>query len=229
MAMLAALALLLAGCASVPGGTRIDNIPMYGQPQITRPPELVAAGTAFIREASAGLGSREAASRAWYEQADRYLAEGNFDFAMRRYNQSWLLDPTNYQPYWGFARIALQQDRLDEAIGHFEQAKQRIGDAFQRPALWSDVGIAHSYKAASLAPSAVADRARVFGLANEHFSESARLDPAYAPVWYRWAQSLYREGKFAEAWDKLKRARSAGARIAPEFVRELERKLPEPK
>ncbi|MBM3560992.1 MAG: hypothetical protein FJX53_14170 [Alphaproteobacteria bacterium] len=201
---------------------------MYGRPQIARPPLLQDADAAFIRDATAGLGSREAASKVWFAQAERFLAEGNLDFAMHRYNQSWLLDPNNYQPYWGFGRWMLQQDRPDEAIGHFEQARQRIDDPFQLPALLSDAGVAHSYKAAGLT-SGAADRLRAFALANEHFSESARLDPSYAPVWYRWAQSLHREGKFAEAWDKLKRARSAGARIAPEFTRELERKLPEPK
>jgi len=42
------------------------------------------------------------------------MSEGNLDYAMRRYNQSWLLNPNNYQPYWGFGRILLQQ--IDELV-----------------------------------------------------------------------------------------------------------------
>jgi hypothetical protein len=44
---------------------RIDNIPMYGQPEIPRPDFLKKADEDFIKQAVAGLGSREKASEAW--------------------------------------------------------------------------------------------------------------------------------------------------------------------
>jgi hypothetical protein len=65
---------------------------MYGQPEIPRPDFLKKADEVFIKQAVAGLGSREKASEAWWLEGEKYMAQGNLDFAMRRYNQSWLLN-----------------------------------------------------------------------------------------------------------------------------------------
>lgn len=194
---------------------RLDNLPMYGQPAVPRPEVLRQADKDFITNAVAGFGgSREAASKAWDAQGNRYLQEGNLDYAMRRYNQAWLLDPSSYRPYWGFARVMLQTDRLDDAISHFETAKVLCKDNDQKAALLSDAGTAYSH-------------AGMFDRANEQFVESTALDPAYGAAWYRWSQSFYRQGNYAEAWSKLKRARSLGARVSDAYVRALSEKLPE--
>jgi tetratricopeptide (TPR) repeat protein len=190
---------------------------MYGQPAMPRPEALQKADEDFVKKASAGFGgSREAASRAWAAEGDRFLSELNLDYAMRRYNQSWLLNPANYQPYWGFARVMVQSDRFTDAIRYFEMAEARCDDRYQKVALLSDMGTAHSF-------------ARNFRLANEQFRKSTTLDPNYASAWLRWSQSLYREGNYAEAWDKLKRARSLGGGVPEPFIRELRAKMPEPK
>ena len=106
------------GCASPTGGQRIDNIPMYGQPEITRPDFLKKADEDFIAKASGGFGGdRKAASDAWIAQADKYMREENLDYAMRRYNQAWLLNPDSYKPYWGFARVAARASLGSNARG----------------------------------------------------------------------------------------------------------------
>lgn len=91
----------LSGCATGSSEQRIDNIAMYGQPEIARPDFLKKADEDFIKQATSGFGSREAASKAWFAEAEKFMSQRNLDFAMRRYNQSWLLNPNNYQPYWG--------------------------------------------------------------------------------------------------------------------------------
>jgi len=153
--------LLLAGCAT-PSGERIDNIPMYGQPEIPRSEVLKKADEDFINQAVAGLGSREVASRAWATEADKYMAEGNLDFAMRRYNQSWLLNPLNYQTYWGFGRVMLERGKVDEAIDHLEKAKQLSDDQYQKVALLADTATAYSVKADRTPVEHSAERARYF-------------------------------------------------------------------
>ena len=105
-------ALLISGCASTPTGSRIDNVPMYGQPEIVRPDFLQQADEQFIREAVAGFGTREKASDIWWAQAEEFMAQNNLDFAMRRYNQSWLLNQNNFKAYWGFARVLLEQGAI---------------------------------------------------------------------------------------------------------------------
>ncbi|MGH7832806.1 MAG: tetratricopeptide repeat protein [Candidatus Binatia bacterium] len=225
-----AAVLLLAGCTPFPGEMRTDRLPMYGQPGIQRPEFLRKADEELVKEAMARFGSREAASKAWASEADGHLKQSNPDAAMRRYNQAWLANPNNYEPYWGFGRIMLQRGDVDRAIDYFEKAKQLIDDRAQRAALLSDAGVAYSAKAESIPGARAQERAFYFDLANRHFRESTALDQRYPNSWRRWAMSLYREGNYREAWEKVKRARALKAPPFPAgFLRDLEQKLPEPK
>ena len=203
-------------CVSEAGASRFDRIPMYGQPEISRSKALKRADEAFIAEASAGFGGdRAAASRAWYAEAERFFRERDFDSAMQRYNQAWLLDQENYQPFWGFARVAVQDDRLKEALQHFETSIELCGDEYQKVALLSDAAMVNAY-------------AGEFQRANSLFAESTAMDPNYDRSWYRWSQSLFLEGNYPEAWVKLRRAEALGANVSDAYLRDLRKKLPEP-
>jgi hypothetical protein len=91
------------------------------------------------------------------------------------------------------------------------------------------LGATHSYKASTLSSDKQGERARYFGLANRHFIESTNLDPSYSGAWLRWSHSLYREAKYADAWEKLKKARALGEKNIDTFTKNLEQKMPEPK
>lgn len=181
---------------------------MYGQPGISRPVELQQADKDFIASVIEGFGSREEASKIWWTQGERFMNEGNLDYAMRRYNQSWLLNPNNYQPYWGFARVSMEQGKLDEAIGFLEKAETLIDDDFQKAALLSDLGTAYTKKAIEI-PS-------FFEKANRKFEESIRLDKSYPDSWRRWAFSLFEQQNYSEARKKVQRAEELGAKPFPE-------------
>ena len=210
----------LNGCVTS-GGARIDNVPMYGQPQIERPESLKKADEDFIEKAESGFGSREEASKAWWAQAEKFMSQGNLDYAMRRYNQSWLLNPNNYQPYWGFARAMLEQHQIDEALKYLEKAEELIDDQFQKVALLADMGTAYTVKGAM--------DSSYFTKANSKFSKSIKLDPEYPNSWRRWAFSLYEQGNYLEAWEKVTKAEGLKARpFPPAFIAALNEKLPRP-
>ena len=217
-------AMLITACAS-PGGVRIDNVPMYGHPEVGRPPALKQADTDFIKEVTGTIPDRKEASKIWWTQAEKFMAQGNIDLAMRRYNQSWLLDPDNYQPYWGFARVSLEQGKTAKAIEFLSRAKELINDPFQEVALLADTGTAYT----SMAETATGtEKDRYFSVANENFVASTVLDSKYANSWRRWAFSLFEQGKYSEAWVKVKRARELKARPFPEsFINALSQKQPE--
>lgn len=221
-------ALAVSGFARAEGPARIDSIPMYGQPDIVRPDVLKKADEEFIQQASSGFGTRENASRAWYTQAEEFMQRRELDLAMRRYNQSWLLNPNNYQPYWGFGRVMMEQGKFSDAIRYVEKSKELIDDQYQKVALLVDLGTAYSFFAQQSAASSD-ERARLFKAANQHYSEALSLDPSYGNGWRRWAMSLYEEGDYVAAWDKVKKAKSQNTRpLPPAFLRALEQKLPEP-
>jgi len=215
---------LLAGCAAPPSGPRIDNVPMYGQPNIPRPDFMKQADADFIAKASSGFGGdRKAASRAWAEQGASYLAERNLDYAMRRYNQAWLLDETNYAVYWGFGRVMVEASHFEDGVKFTKQAAGLCHDAFQLPAVYSDLGVAYSYLAHSLPPDRAAERAATFASANEAFARSVELDPKYGNAWRRWSMSLVMERKYPEAAEKANRAKELGAPpIPPAILQEIE-------
>lgn len=201
--------------------TRIDSIPMYGQPEIERPDFLKKADTDLIRKAEKGFGSREKASKAWYAQGEKFMSEGNLDFAMHRYNQSWLLDPNNYQPYWGFGRVLLEQDKLDEAIKSLEKSKSLINDAYQEVALLADLGTAYAYKGKQ--------DATYFTEANDYFAMSTEMDPKYPNAWARWAYSLYDQGKYSDCWGKVVKYEALTSQPFPEsLTKKLAAKFPKP-
>ncbi len=208
----------ITGCVSS-GGVRIDNIPMYGQPDIPRPAELQQADKNFIASVVEGLGSREEASKVWWAQGERFMNEGNFDYAMRRYNQSWLLNPENYQPYWGFARVSMEKGNLEEAIRFLEKAESLIDDDFQKAALLADLGTIYTEKGAQV-PS-------FFERANKKFEESINLDASYPNSWRRWAFSLYEQKRYSEARVKVQRAQELGAKPFPESFLSALRKAEE--
>jgi tetratricopeptide (TPR) repeat protein len=226
---LSALSLIVLAGYAVADEQRIDNIPMYGQPAIPRPDLLKKADEDFIKQASEGIGSREAASKAWFTEAEKFFARGDLDLAMRRYNQSWLLNPNNYQPYWGFGRVMLQRGKFDEGIQYLEKSKELVDDPYQKVALLADLGSAYSAKAGQTPTNQGQERERLFSLANQSFTESTTLDPTYGNSWRRWAMSLYEQGDFAGAWEKVKLAQAQNARpFPPAFLRALNQALPEP-
>jgi tetratricopeptide (TPR) repeat protein len=218
------LAMLITACAA-PGGVRIDNIPMYGQPEVERPAVLKKADEDFIAKVTATIPDRREASKMWWTQAEKFMAQGDIDYAMRRYNQSWLLDPGNYQPYWGFARVTLEQGKTAEAIDFLSRAKELVDDPYQQVALLADTGAAYT----AMAETATGKQEEnYFALANENFTASTKIDPNYANSWRRWAFSLYEQGNYSEAWAKVKRARELNARPFPDsFITALSKQQPE--
>ena len=225
---------------------RIDNFPMYGQPKIQRSEELKRADEDFIKKASEGLGGREKASQMFSSQGQRYLNEGNLDFAMRRFNQSWLLNPNNHQPYWGFGQVvshldgsavtvqflenSLQLDQLDAVLQYFNKALELINVPSEKPRLLSDLANVYAMKATSLPMDKAQEKNQLFLLSNKHFAESTKLDPSNGDIWKVWAMSTYSQGNFSDTWKRVKQARIHNAKpFPPEFLRDLEQKMPEPK
>ena len=123
----------------------------------------------------------------------------------------------------------LQTGKFDDAIQHLEKSKQLCDDQYQKVALLADLGSAYSTKAEHTPTDQKVEKERVFALANQSFTESTSLDPTYGNSWRRWAMSLYEQGNFAGAWEKVKRARLQNARpFPPAFLQALEKQLPEP-
>jgi len=207
-----------------------DKLPMYGQPSTARSEALKKADDVFVRESSLRYGNRNAASRALALEGWIAARRGVFDVAMRRFNQAWLLNPKNYQSFWGFGAVLSDQGKLLEAAEQLESARQLIDEPAQRPALLADLGSVTSEYAARLPAARQLDRAQYFIRANQYFTECLENNPNFAVGWREWAISLYDQERYSEAWVKAQRAQELKAEpFAPEFMKKLREHVPQAK
>jgi tetratricopeptide (TPR) repeat protein len=211
-------------------GDATTKLPMYGQPEIARPEDLKKTDEAFIRDATFRFGSRGAASRALSEQGWANVRQGMLDVAMRRFNEAWLLNPKNYQAFWGFGAVLSEQGKLTAAIEQLETARELIDEPKQKVLLLCDLGTVHSVYAVRLPADKQLDRAQHFVIANNRFAESLEIDPNSARSWRDWAISLYEQERYSEAWLRAKRAIELKAQpFPPNFLESLRKKVAEAK
>jgi tetratricopeptide (TPR) repeat protein len=224
------LLLLLSGCMTVAEKEAIEALPMYGQPGLVRSDYLRREDVAFIRQISYRYrGDLARASREWSRLAVDRLRLGDADAAMRQFNRAWLLDPDNYQVYWGFAQVLVVRGQLAEAAGYLDKALALIDDPDQKPALLTDSGTLYSLLGEQAGDAQAARRGALFAEANARFAEALALDDNFAPLWQYWARSLYREGAYADAWKTIRQARQRGVdRFSRDFIETLSARFPEP-
>lgn len=121
---LAAVLVLPAGLASAQDQ---NLLPKYGsQPKSEA---LKAADAKFISatdeeyHGDRNKASADLASRGW-----QYLSQQDFEDAMRRFNQAWLLNNNNGTALWGMGAVEGGLGRLDESLKLFAEADKLIGD-----------------------------------------------------------------------------------------------------
>jgi tetratricopeptide (TPR) repeat protein len=205
-----------------------DQRPMFGQPDVIRPEHLKKADEAFVRQAVAKYRSREAASRAFAAQGWAAIRDEKKDLALENFNRAWLLNPKNYQAFWGFGAVLSARGKLLDAIEQLDTARDLIDDPKEAVALLLDTAAANSTYAASLPPDMQLDRAQYFVKANQCFVESLEIDPGNADGWRAWALSLYDQERYSEAAIKAQRAQELKAEPFPRnFLRDLKAKIAE--
>lgn len=199
--------------------------PMYGgTPRTT--PEQQAMDQQLIEESVRMAGSREAAVEEFIKLGWEYHDRGDLNTAMKRFNQAWLLDPSNPDIFWGFGSVSLARRNSDQAIEMFKKATElnprhaiatcSLGSAYQLKA----------YDVARQSPT----RATTYLEQSATFCEQgSRLDPREEFCFSTWAGTLLLEGQYAEAWEKVKMARKLGGKtISPDFLKTLSAAMPEP-
>jgi tetratricopeptide (TPR) repeat protein len=206
------------------GKPPLNLIPMYGYPDIEKPEALRKLDEDFIRSVE---GSREEASKRFAGEGWRLLSKSDAANAMRRFNQSWLLNPNNYQPYWGFGALLFAQRKPFEATTHYEKALSLINEESEKPRLLSDAARAYSMQGFIATDKMKSEE--FFGRANSLFAEAIKLDPQYGNAYRYWAMSLSVEGNYKMAWDIVKKSRAVGGDIlSSDFIDALSKKMPEP-
>lgn len=211
--------------------TPLYLLPMYGHPDREKPDHLKKADEEFIKAATAEQ-TRAEASDYYAAKGWEFGGKGDYETAMKRFNQAWLLNPDSYKPYWGFGLILKQQANLPEAVTNFEKALSLMDkEDGTKHGLLLETAQTHMFLGVMTRTNStdMTESAEHFSRANELFSEAITLRPQHAQVYDRWAESLYWQGDYETAWEMVEKARSLGHNFKPEFIDSLSKKMPEPK
>ncbi|MDB5234163.1 MAG: hypothetical protein JWR44_1156 [Hymenobacter sp.] len=95
----------------------INVLPMYGNKP--KCPEQIEADKEFLAACDQQFASRKLASEHHLSAGWRCTEKGEFDPAMKRFNQAWLLDSTNAEVYWGFANVLGMKKQFRASIPLF--------------------------------------------------------------------------------------------------------------
>lgn len=223
------ITILLAGfqsaAAAESGDIPINLIPMYGYPEIGKPERLKKADEKFISDVIKEFGTRERASQAFAYYGWQNFRKGDLETAMRRFNQSWLLNRDSYLPYWGFGATLNAQHKANEATLYFEKALALIEEGREKARLLNDA--ARAYTVQGMQASNGLKAKALFDHANRLHMESEKLDPQYGSNYRTWGLSLCLEGKYQMAWEKIRKADKLGAQpLPPKIMRRLKEEMP---
>lgn len=203
----------------------VNLLPMYGYPNVEKSFRQKSADQAFITSSISEYGSRKKAAEAYSYYGWINHKKGDLDTAMRRFNQSWLLNPDSFIPYWGFGAVLLRQNRPNKAISYFEKALSIIGNNGDRYRLLSDTARAYVMQGYRVRSNKRAKE--LFQRANQLLSESIQLNPGFANAYRTWALLLYLKGKYTLAKERLKQAMNLGAKpLHPKIINDLKAHLP---
>jgi Tfp pilus assembly protein PilF len=216
---------LLAACAT--GGPSVmgsdPRLPMYGTGDGQPNSALQTEQQRLSAELIARYGSRAAAGRRLFEQGQRYFQIGDYGAAMRHFNQAWLLDPNDPDPYWGFAMIYDDQGKSCAAKAMMDRA---LALNLSKPAALADAGRIYTYCAVSDAALDEADKRRYFERSEELYFRAVSLNPGDARLFGSWALAHYWRGNYADAWKMVDRQRRLGGTPGADFLKLLRAKLP---
>lgn len=99
--------------------TEINLLPEYGN--VIKDKDYLDADKKFIAAALKEKGTLRKASEHMVSTGFQYLYQGELETAMRRFNQAWLLDPSNENAYWGFASVYFTFNDYEAALKQLDK------------------------------------------------------------------------------------------------------------
>jgi tetratricopeptide (TPR) repeat protein len=208
---------------------QVNTIPMYGAPHIKKTDDQKKLDKEFIQAAVKESGSRKKSAiefslRGWLKRK-----EGNNRVAIMRFNQSWLLDPNYYQPYWGFGVIYLAKNKPKKASELFEKALSLIDEEKEKPRLQVDAARAYAWQASEIKKTDSINSERLYKRANKLIDKALSGDPEYRKAYSMGGIISYDQGNYKRAWEIVIKSRDSGSyKFDSKFIEKLSKSMPEP-
>lgn len=166
-------------------------------------------------------GNRERAAEEITAKGWGLLRQGDLSNAMRRFNQSWLINNSNGTTLWGMAVIQAITGKPTEAMKLFAEAENTISE---------DVDFASDYAKAIGVTGVSTKNVALVDDAFKRFAHVHEKAPQHVPNLQNWAITLFLVGNYAESWKKIKLAEAAprASELDQKFIAALKSKMPRP-
>jgi Tfp pilus assembly protein PilF len=211
---------------SVYAQTRTDEVPMYGESFATRTAELKAADEKFIADVTQHYGSREKAGRVWVEQGYKFDQQDKYGLAMRRFNQAWLLDPTNPEVYAGFGSVLHDQGKSCEAMQMMEKSLSMNPPQFQ--GIYPDAARIITLCAINDKTLSAEAKDSLIARSEVLYKKAEEVEPNKKYIYGSWATAYFWRGQYAESWAMVAKERALGGNPGEKFLGLLRGKMAEP-
>jgi tetratricopeptide (TPR) repeat protein len=100
----------------------INLLPMYGGVRKSR--ALRKADERFLTSCDELFPNRQAAADYHANKGWEFIRKDDFNTAVKRFNQAWLLDSTNATAYWGFGAVAGARKEFTTSLHYFELTRK---------------------------------------------------------------------------------------------------------
>jgi tetratricopeptide (TPR) repeat protein len=170
--------------------------------------------------------SRDATQRGW-----KAYYQGDFDTAIKRFNQGWMFDRENPEVYWGFGLIMGQrasagdpESSLKESIRFLKMANDRVPEDGR---IIGDLAFSHTILGHYFQSNGKNDKKAQehFETAGELFNRAYTKNPSYPPITANWSVFYFYIGNYEKAKAKADVAIMLGYRFSPDYIKELESNL----
>lgn len=170
--------------------------------------------------------SRNATQRGW-----KAYYQGDFNTAIKRFNQGWMFDRENPEVYWGFGLImgqrASQEDPeqcLKESIRFLQMASEKDSENGR---IIGDLALSHTllgyfYKSKK---NNLEKSKKHFDTAATLFDKAFKIDPKYPPIVANWSVFYFYTEEYQKAKSKADEAIKIGYKFSPGYMSDLKKKL----
>lgn len=215
------LLLFISAIANFAIAQGVNLQPKYGLTE--KPAALKEADQKFIASMDEVFkGDRKKAAAATAARGWQYLRQGNLVDAMRRFNQSWLLDDKNGSAIWGMAAVqGSTEGKVTEALALFAEAERLLPN---------DIDLAvDCAKTIGFAGVETKDDKLIQDALRRH-EKLNDIAPGHLLNLQNWSILYFYLGNYAEAWKKIKLAEALPRRaeLDQDYLRALNSKMRRP-
>jgi tetratricopeptide (TPR) repeat protein len=204
-----------------PKGVDINYIPLFGKYEKTEEQQIT--DEMFKSDCDKEFSSRKAAGDFFNKMAWQYLSEGDKATAINRFNLSYLLNPDNFDVYWGLGVIEFQDGNFSNAIELMNKGVS-LSDG-KNYVFMTDLATIYIKEAMSK-PNAVIECEK----AKELLNGAVKIQPQYTPAFVQLTIVNLLENHLDAAWENFHKAYDLNpAELSKEVLIELLSRKDDPK